>query len=160
VLASQWIPSDPELWRVDRYLDFLAKRRELLANAANELLDALAGGRGVAEDAGILDREPVTVHTGDEEETAVITELQDWLTERGLQRGIQDFALLALDGHSEEAVLDVAWPDGLSFGEEKVALLLNEPPETLEAAGSHGYTFFTTVGALRDHADQLADAQA
>src|SRR5699024_9392898 len=29
VLASQWIPTDPSLWRVERYRDFLAARREM-----------------------------------------------------------------------------------------------------------------------------------
>jgi hypothetical protein len=43
-LASQWIPHDPELWRIDRYPDFLAARRELLANAANTFLDQLRSG--------------------------------------------------------------------------------------------------------------------
>lgn len=96
----------------------------------------------------------MTVHVGDGDEVAVIAEVQRWLTDRGLQRGIPDFALLALDGHSEEAVLDVAWPDGLSFGDERVALLLNEPAEVLEAAGRHGYTFFTSVEALHAHAER------
>jgi hypothetical protein len=45
-LASQWIPPDPGLWRVDRYLDFLAARRELLAEAANAFLDRLRSGAG------------------------------------------------------------------------------------------------------------------
>ena len=27
VLASQWVPTDPELWRIENYLDFLAERR-------------------------------------------------------------------------------------------------------------------------------------
>jgi hypothetical protein len=31
VLASQWVPMDCELWKVERYRDFLAARRELLA---------------------------------------------------------------------------------------------------------------------------------
>lgn len=162
VLASQWIPTDPELWRADRYLDFLARRRELLAGAANRLLAGLLGGRdALDEEAGILDRGPVAVPGADGEEERVIAELQRWLTAQGLQPGIEAFALLALDGQSEEAVMDVAWPDGLSHGEEKVALLLNEPPDVLEAAGSHGYRFFTSVETLRGYAEeQLADEAA
>src|SRR6266508_6566513 len=34
-LASQWIPRDPDLWKPARSLDFLAARRQLLADAAN-----------------------------------------------------------------------------------------------------------------------------
>lgn len=161
VLASQWIPDDPELWHLDRYLDFLARRRELLAQAANDLLDGLLGGQETtSQEAGILDREPVTVGGGDEEDQ-VTADVQGWMADRGLQRGIEDFAILALDGRSEEAVLDIAWPDGLTHGEEKVALLLNEPPEVVEAAGRHGYRFFTSVGELQTYAQQyLAEAAA
>jgi hypothetical protein len=36
-LQSQWIPTDRALWRIDRYADFLAARRDLLAQAANQL---------------------------------------------------------------------------------------------------------------------------
>ncbi len=43
-LASQWIPQDPALWRIDRYPDFLAARRELLAAAANSFLGQLRSG--------------------------------------------------------------------------------------------------------------------
>ncbi len=40
-LASQRVPTDPKLWHVDRYLDFLAERRILLAAAANALMGDL-----------------------------------------------------------------------------------------------------------------------
>ena len=54
-LASQWIPEDPELWRIDRYPDFLAARRELLAEAANTLLNQLRWG-GAPGDGQPLER--------------------------------------------------------------------------------------------------------
>lgn len=98
--------------------------------------------------------------SGDEEE-AEITEAQRWVEDRGLRVGIESFALLALDGQSEEAVLDVAWPDGLDHGEERVALLLNESADVLEAAGRHGYRFFTSVEDLKRYAErQLAGGAA
>jgi hypothetical protein len=37
-VAEQWIPEEPELWSLDRFPDFLAARRRLLANGLNELL--------------------------------------------------------------------------------------------------------------------------
>ncbi len=40
-LDSQSIPMDPQLWRLDRYRDFLKARRELLANRLNSLMDDL-----------------------------------------------------------------------------------------------------------------------
>ncbi len=43
VLESQWIPQNRRLWKADRYHDFLAARRDLLADAANGFLGSLLG---------------------------------------------------------------------------------------------------------------------
>ncbi|MDD4439238.1 MAG: DUF262 domain-containing protein [Tissierellia bacterium] len=40
-LEKQFIPTDPALWELDRYEDFLAKRRELIANAINQFMSSL-----------------------------------------------------------------------------------------------------------------------
>lgn len=40
-LAAHSIPNDPTLWEEDAYRDFLARRRELLAESMNEILDRL-----------------------------------------------------------------------------------------------------------------------
>ena len=40
-LVKQLIPKDPELWKLDRYEDFLNERRRLIAAAINELMDGL-----------------------------------------------------------------------------------------------------------------------
>lgn len=40
-LAAQFIPMDPALWEVDRYEDFLAARRKLIATKLNEFLAGL-----------------------------------------------------------------------------------------------------------------------
>lgn len=37
-LAEQWIPADPQVRSLDRFPDFLAERRSMLANVLNELL--------------------------------------------------------------------------------------------------------------------------
>jgi hypothetical protein len=37
-LQAQYVPMDPQLWQVDRYQDFLARRREMLAKAVNDLI--------------------------------------------------------------------------------------------------------------------------
>lgn len=44
-LDSQWIPTDPTLWEIDNFQDFLSRRRELLADAANHFLADLKGGQ-------------------------------------------------------------------------------------------------------------------
>ena len=40
-LADQFVPMDPKLWEVDRYRDFLAARRELIAKKINEFMAGL-----------------------------------------------------------------------------------------------------------------------
>jgi hypothetical protein len=53
-IESQFIPDNPELWKLDNYEDFLAKRRELLADAINDYMDDLVidgGGGGEKESA-------------------------------------------------------------------------------------------------------------
>jgi hypothetical protein len=149
VVASHWIPDDPDLWAVERYPDFLERRRRLLADAANRLLDELLGGASLREEEpSVLEHGAIDVPHEDDEARA-ITALQDWMSERGLNRGVEDLAILSLDASREEAVLDVGWPDGLEHGEEKVALLLNEPEEVRDAAGRHGYRYFTSIQDLQ-----------
>jgi len=40
-LVSQFIPIDPELWKLDRYSDFLEARRDMIARKLNEFMDGL-----------------------------------------------------------------------------------------------------------------------
>src|SRR6201999_102735 len=40
-LTKQFVPTDSELWRLDRYEDFLAERRRLIAEAINGHLQEL-----------------------------------------------------------------------------------------------------------------------
>jgi hypothetical protein len=48
------------------------------------------------------------------------------------------------------AVFDLAWPDGLQEGlSEPVALLIDEPLATHDAANRAGYRFFTDVDSFR-----------
>lgn len=59
------------------------------------------------------------------------------------------------------ALLDLAWPNGLQHGfSQPVAVLLNEPPETLTAASAHGFKFFTSVAAFKAHVERDALGQA
>ena len=40
-LSAQFVPIEPELWKVDRFPDFLAVRREIIARKLNEFMDSL-----------------------------------------------------------------------------------------------------------------------
>lgn len=164
VLASHWLPQDPALWTVDRYPEFLAERRRLLAEAANGFLTGLLDGRSqVPQDPGVLERATVTIVSDpdDDEESAERRSAREWAQAQGLNPPVEELALLSLDGAREEAVLDLAWPSGLLHGEQPVALLLDEPPEVHDAAGRKGYRFFTSLADLQAYVEaELLDTVA
>ncbi|KAA3658654.1 MAG: hypothetical protein DWQ04_24460 [Chloroflexi bacterium] len=54
-LAMQFIPMDPDLWRVERYTDFLQARREMIARKINEYMDALIAEPEVMHERSISD---------------------------------------------------------------------------------------------------------
>jgi hypothetical protein len=152
-LASQWIPPDPALWRVDRYPDFLAARRELLAAAANGFLDRLrsgnASGRGQA-----LERVTVVAAVGDgidsraDQVTALVAEL--------VALGCADPAVdcEVSDPATGEvlAIADACWPEGLRPGQGNPVILVLDPAETdLARLRELGYEAFTSADLLRGH---------
>jgi hypothetical protein len=154
-IASHWIPSDPALWHIARYRDFLAERRELLASAANDFLDSLVGGTAAAYDetevaVSPIER-PVILAVDDQEELAVRT-CQAWVESVGLGRGDESHELVDPETGEQLAILDLAWPNGLQEGlTEPVALLLNEGAEVETVAGAMGFRFFTSVDAFKEY---------
>lgn len=154
-LASQWIPMDPELWRVDRYEDFLAARRELLAEEANAFLRSLLHG-----DARWLDRGTVatTVPTetyggiGGPEEQRQIDDVNSWVDALGLPKGVVAHEHVGSESGVPTFVIDLAWPHGLQPGlSHPVALLLDETSEVVALASSAGFRCFTDVGSFRSY---------
>ena len=171
-LASQWIPDNQNLWRIENYSDFLAARRELLARKANHWFAQLLHG-----DTKWLDTSaaPITADTvaatevplggiakSDllrrmeekiaplEEEEREIEAINDWIEKQGLPRGQINFDLSDETTGTQLAVLDLAWPEGLQPElSVPVAVLLNEPAEVLSKASAAGYRCFTTTEAFR-----------
>jgi hypothetical protein len=157
-LASHWIPMDPELWRQENYLQFLEARQKLLAEAANEFLDSLLKGAvPESEDhVSIFERTPAVVGgiMGTKEEERVL-ETSDWLCNQGLPEGQLLYEVVDDDTGEPLAVLDITWPNGLQEGlSQPVALLLDEPRETLEAAQQAGFRYFTEVNSFKRYVER------
>lgn len=154
-VESHWIPMDSMLWRAENYRDFLAARRELLAQAANDFLDSLVKGSApdiVAIAESILERAeallPGTVATDEEER--LIREFNQWIVGQGLPAGEYMYELADPETGEALAILDLAWPQGLQEGySEPVALLIDEGKETEEATNQAGYRYFTNVEEFR-----------
>lgn len=155
-LESHWIPMDRSLWRVERYQDFLAARRELLAEAANRALDSLVAGQVPEQAAGpsVLERSLAAApggHAGEDEER-VIQECNAWVVGLGLPEGEQLYELIDAESGQRAAVLDLAWPSGLQEGlSSPVALLVDEDREVEDAANRFGYRYFTDTGAFKEY---------
>jgi len=156
LISSHWIPSDPELWKIERYRDFLDARRELLAEAANKFLETLLRGDVPEEKGGLsmVERgdEIVSGGFGGEDEERWLIEVNQWVVDEGLSEGELHFELTDPDTGNPYGILDLAWPDGLQEGlSAPVALLLNEPKATENAANHAGYRFFTDVEEFRTY---------
>ena len=155
VLKSHWIPMDERLWKLENYREFLAARRELLAQAANDFLDQLMHGMMPASVAPPAMHEPNArprpASISSDEEEATLLRVMDWMKAKGLPSGELGFEL-PLAENGDAVVLDLAWPKGIQEElSRKVALLIDEAPETLATVNHAGYEYFTDVDELQHY---------
>ena len=154
-LASQWIPADPALWKMERFLDFLEARKALLAAELNRRMEELLHGdlRWLSTTAAVsLTATNVHGGIGSEQEEAEIETLNQWMASQGLPRGIVGFDLADQQSGEQKAVLDLAWPQGIQKElSQPVAVLLNEEPTTIAAASQAGFRCFTNGESFREY---------
>lgn len=147
-IESNWIPVDHTLWKIDKYEEFLAKRRELLAQGTNEFLASLYSDK--IEQTTIEDfanRETTTV--SDIEEEQVIMQIAHWMDENGLSSGVRNYVIIV---NGKEYVLDLAWPNGIQENlSTPLALLLNETDEVFIAANKLGFCYLTDVNQFKEY---------
>jgi len=155
-LASQWIPSDLGLWRVDRYLDFLAARRELLAEAANAFLGRLRSGAGWtgSERPGYERPAEVRVVVVDDLDARrdQVMALVAELTEAGCADPAVDCEVSDPATGEVLTIAEACWPEGLQPGQGDPVILEFEPAEAdLARLKEIGYEVFTSVDSLRGY---------
>ena len=147
-MASQWIPEDPELWKIENFLAFLQARKVLLAEEVNRRMEDLLHGETRWLE-GPTVAVPVTEMVGDgitsEEEEQQLEALNDWMEKQGLPRGIMVYDFADPDTGAQKAVFDLAWPNGIQEElSQPVAVLLNEGAETIAFASQAGFRCFTS----------------
>ena len=154
-LASQWIPMDPVLWKIENYRDFLEARKELLAEEVNRVLESLLhGDTRWLEARPAVERSATEIVGGiaDEEEEAALEALNDWVEAQGLPRGELAYDFADPDTGEQKAVFDLAWPNGLQEElSEPLAVLLNEEPEVFALASQAGFRCFSSVESFKQH---------
>ena len=154
-LSSQWIPMDPELWKIENFLDFLEARKKLLAEAVNERLKELLHGdiellEGKTEVTPV--EEQILGGFSSEEEEQELEMLNKWIAEQGLPQGILSYDFADPNTGIQKAVFDLAWPNGIQEElSEPVVVLLNEPPEVIALASQAGFRCFTSIEEFKQY---------
>ncbi|RRQ27388.1 DUF262 domain-containing protein [Rhodococcus sp. Eu-32] len=148
VLESQWIPTDPNLWKVENYLGFLAARRELLAGAAQSFLDGLLSGANTGVE---QDLTPVVVVV-EEADDPRATQVQDAVAELhrlGYAEPTVDAEIADPATGRVLAVAEAFWSDGLQVGQGNPVVLELDPEDAdLPRLEELGYEVFTSVDSL------------
>ena len=156
-LASQWIPDDPALWKVERFRDFLEARKTLLAAELNARMEDLLHG----ETHWLRGAPTATPGSGalvggisSAEEEAELETLNAWVESQGLPRGTLAHELADPESGAQMAVLDLAWSNGLQEElSQPVAVLLNEEAATLTLASQAGFRCFTDPRAFQRYVE-------
>lgn len=154
-LASQWIPMDPVLWKMERFRDFLEARKELLAKELNRCMEDLLHGdtkwlAGSASQTSVS----VSVQGGitSEQEEALLDALNDWMELQGLPRGTVAYDFADAESGQQRAVFDLAWPTGIQAElSQPVAVLLNEEGAAVALASQAGFRCFTRVDEFKHY---------
>jgi len=155
-LASQWIPMDKNLWKINNYLDFLAARRELLAQSTNRYLEELLRGdtkwMEIAETSKPTAAAIINVGIADDTEEKLLDELDNWVRSLALPGGEMSFEYANPETGEQLAIFDLAWPSGLQEGlTEPVAVLLNEGEDVLALANKAGYRCFSDIDSFKNY---------
>lgn len=89
-MASQWIPLDRRLWKIENYLEFLEARKALLAEEVNRRLSDLLHGdtRWLASAARLVPIAAVQeIQPPVEDEEKLLAQLNAWMEQQGLPPG-------------------------------------------------------------------------
>jgi hypothetical protein len=158
VLASQWVPDNPELWKIEKYQDFLDARKRLLAKELNRLMEGLLHGdtRWLISAGPSAPAITATVPdvVSDYEEELELEQLNTWMAERGLPPGIIAYDLVDPETGDQMAVIDLAWPNGIQENlSEPVAVMLNEDRAAVALAGEIGLRCFISVPSFQRYVE-------
>ena len=148
-LASQWIPMDPALWKIENFREFLEARKTLLAAEVNKRMEELLHGetRWLEGPSAATPAAPAVIGgiTSEEEEVQLVF-LNDWMNKQGLPPGVMSYDFADPDTGEQRAVFDLAWPNGIQEElSQPVVVLLNEGPEVMAIASQAGFRCFTAI---------------
>lgn len=149
-LESQWVPVDEQLWDIDRYRDFLAARRELLAAAANNVLEELLHPAPAEPIETMLELRFGSVPDVDEAMDPVVKDLLSWMRDQGIP--VPSVDLEVSDPETQELIVvgDLVWLNGVQEGLSDPVVFESEADDAaVSRLAALGYRVFTTPDALK-----------
>lgn len=153
VLASQWIPMDTALWKIENFREFLEARKRLLAAEVNRRMGELLHGDTrwlEGPSAAVPDTALTLGGVTSEEEEAQLESLNEWMTSQGLPQGVLAYDFADPDTGEQRAVFDLAWPQGVQEElSQPVAVLLNEVADVIAVASQAGFRCFTSASEFQ-----------
>lgn len=154
-LASQWIPTDPVLWKIENFREFLEARKLLLAAEVNKRMEELLHDetRWLEGPTSVVPA-AVAVVGGitSEEEEEKLEALNDWMDAQGLPHGVMAYDFSDPATGEQKAVFDLAWPSGIQEElSQPVVVLLNEGSGTVAVASQAGYRCFTAIADFQNY---------
>ncbi|QXI66100.1 hypothetical protein CP157_03892 (plasmid) [Paracoccus marcusii] len=159
-LRSQWIPEDPQLWRIENYRDFIEARKALLAEAANGCLASLLHDDTTWLDGSRAARVTEQVLLGgiaSEDEASELEALNAWVVTQEFARGEMSYDYVDPDTGEQRAIFDLVWPTGVQEElTEPVAVLLGESAELISLASAAGFRCFTSTAAFKAYVQRLS----
>lgn len=162
-LASQWIPSNPKLWKIENFREFLEARKVLLAAELNRRMEDLLHGdnrwlAGPTEAVSAV--APKLGGITSEEEEVQLEAINTWMEAQGLPLGILSYDFADAATGEQKAAFDLAWPQGIQEElSQPVAVLLNESTETISVASQAGYRCFTSTDDFKRYVESEILAQ-
>lgn len=155
-LASQWIPMEPALWKIERFRDFLEARKEMLAAEMNRRMEELLHGdnRWLVGAGSIVATTAVSTFAGggitSEDEEAELSALNAWVEAQDLPRGELSYDYADPGTGEQRAVFDLAWPSGIQAElSQPVALLIDEGNDVIRVASQAGFRCFTVIADFK-----------
>ncbi|MBS4060370.1 MAG: DUF262 domain-containing protein [Bacteroidetes bacterium] len=154
-LASQWIPMDEKLWKLENFRDFLETRKTLLAEEVNKRMqDLLHGDTRWLAGPSVAAPATTTISSGiaSQEEEEQFEALNEWMETKSLPRGILAYDFSDAQTGEQKAVFDLAWPNGIQQElSQPVAILVNENAEVFAVASQSGFRCFTSVADFQTY---------
>jgi len=157
-LASQWIPNDPNLWKIEHFREFLETRKVLLAAELNKRMEDLLHGDSrwlTGATASVGASTQVSGGISSEEEEEALEALNFWMEGQSLPPGALAFDYSNAETGEQLAVFDLAWPQGIQEElSQPVAVLLNESTEVIAIASEAGFKCFTSISQFKRYVTQ------